>query len=101
MLSPYLPELSRIKDSIDYISLVSPYGVSLKLKGRSEIFYPGESQFASKINFYLKLKKQPRLRKYRIKSVDLRFDDRFYFEYETEQETVNQVNGQNEAEVNS
>ncbi|MCP5047526.1 MAG: FtsQ-type POTRA domain-containing protein [bacterium] len=83
-LAPYLPELSRIKDSIDYIGLVSPYGVTLKLKGRKEIFYPGENDFAAKINYYLKLRQRPLLREYNIKSVDLRFKDRFYFEYETE-----------------
>jgi cell division septal protein FtsQ len=83
-LAPYLPELSRIKDSIDYITLKKPYGVTLKLKGKKEIFYPGENNFAYKINYYLKLRKRALLRKYNIKCVDLRFEDRFYFEYETE-----------------
>ena len=83
-LAPSLQELSRIKDSIDYISLQEPYGVALKLKGKPELFYPGEGQFAYKINIYLKLRKRPLLQKYVIKSVDLRFKDRFYFEYETE-----------------
>jgi len=84
ILAPYLPELSRIKDSIDYISLKKPYGVALKLKGKSEIFYPGETDFASKINYYLKLRQRPLLKDYIVKSVDLRFKDRFYFEYDTE-----------------
>lgn len=83
-LIPYLPELTRIKDSLDYVTLEEPYGISLKLKGRKEIFYPGETNFASKINLYLKLSRQPLLEKYTIKSVDLRFKDRFYFEYQTE-----------------
>jgi len=83
-LAPYLPELSRIKGSIDFIGLQKPYGVTLKLKGQKEIFYPGENNFASKINYYLKLREKPLLRHYNIKSVDLRFKDRFYFEYETE-----------------
>lgn len=83
-LAPYLPELSRIRDSIDYISLQEPYGVALKLKGKPELFYPGETNFAYKINYYLKLRQRPLLKKYTIKSVDLRFKDRFYFEYETE-----------------
>ena len=100
LLAPYLPELSRIRDSLDYISLVSPYGVSVKLKGRSEIFYPGESGFAKKINYYLKLRKRPLLRKYKIKSVDLRFKDRFYFEYETPEDEAVKVNGTNVNPVN-
>lgn len=86
LLAPYLEELSRIRDSIDYISLVKPYGVSLKLKGKKEIFYPGENNYVYKINYYLKLKKRPLLRNYDVKSVDLRFKDRFYFEYETHDE---------------
>jgi cell division septal protein FtsQ len=83
-LNPYLPELSRIKDFLDYVTLEKPYGVSLKLKGRKEIFYPGKTDFAYKINLYLRLSKHPLLEKYSIKSVDLRFKDRFYFEYQTE-----------------
>lgn len=83
-LVPYLPELSRIKDSIDYISLQDPYGVTLKLKGQKEIFYPGEGNFTAKINYYMKLKENLTLKMYDIKTVDLRFDDRFYFEYVTE-----------------
>lgn len=83
-LVPYLPQLSHLKTSIEYVSLKKPYGISLKLKGQKEIFYPGEQDFARKINYYLKLKNRPQLKKYDIKSVDLRFKDRFYFEYETE-----------------
>lgn len=83
-LNPYLPELSRIKDFLDYVSLEKPYGISLKLKGRKEIFYPGKTDFAYKINLYLKLSRHPLLEKYTIKSVDLRFKDRFYFEYQRE-----------------
>lgn len=83
-LVPYLPELSRLNASIDYVSLKKPYGILLKLKGQKEIFYPGEQEFARKINYYLKLRDRPQLKKYDIKCVDLRFKDRFYFEYETE-----------------
>ncbi|UCH94053.1 MAG: FtsQ-type POTRA domain-containing protein [Candidatus Aminicenantes bacterium] len=83
-LTPYLSELSRIRDFLDYVTLKKPYGVTLKLKGRREIFYPGETEFANKINLYLKLSRRPLLKKYSIKSVDLRFSDRFYFEYHTE-----------------
>lgn len=80
-LVPYLPELSRLKKSIRYVSLKKPYGIVLKLKGIKEIFYPGETDFAKKINCYLKLKQRPLLKKYEITCVDLRFKDRFYFEY--------------------
>ncbi len=81
-LIPYLPELGRIKDFLEYVSIQDPYGVILKIKGRDEIFYPGETGFAKKINLYLKLCQNPLLKKYVITSVDLRFEDRFYFEYQ-------------------
>lgn len=83
-IAPYLGELRRIENSILYVSLRKPYGVALKLKGQKEIFYPGEEDFAGKINYYLKLRRRHLRGKYNIKSVDLRFKDRFYFEYVTE-----------------
>lgn len=83
---PYLDELNKIKNSIDYVGFKKPYGIKLKLKGIREIFYPGESNFAYKINYYLKLRRLPLLKKYRVRYVDLRFEDRFYLEYENEEE---------------
>jgi cell division septal protein FtsQ len=83
---PYLGELNKVKKTIDYVSLKEPYGVTLKLKGIREIFYPGEKNFAYKINYYLKLRRMPLLKKYRVRYVDLRFEDRFYLEYENDEE---------------
>lgn len=83
---PYLDELDRLRPVIDYVGFEEPYGIALKLKGVGEIFYPGEKDFVYKINYYLKLKRMPLLRKYRVKQVDLRFEDRFYLEYENEEE---------------
>ena len=80
----YLAELKSVKNSLSYVSLIKPYGIALKLKGKKEIFYPGEKDFSDKISCYLTLRKRPLLRKYNIKCVDLRFKDRFYFEYEME-----------------
>jgi cell division septal protein FtsQ len=88
-LVPFLPELSRLKASIEYVSLKKPYGILLKLKRQKEIFYPGNGEFARKINYYLKLRQRPVLSKYNITCVDLRFKDRFYFEYENEREVNN------------
>lgn len=78
----YLSELTKIQDLVDYISFVKPYGIKLKLKGINEIFYPGEEDFARKINYFLRLKNIIPLKKNKIKYVDLRFKDRFYFEYD-------------------
>jgi cell division septal protein FtsQ len=83
---PYLDELNKVGHAIDYVGLKEPYGITLKLKEVREIFYPGDSNFAYKINYYLKLKHRPLLKKYRVKYVDLRFEDRFYLEYENEEE---------------
>lgn len=88
-IARYLPELSRIKDSLRCVSLKRPYGIALKLKGKKEIFYPGEKDFADKIATYLKLRERPLLEKYNITCVDLRFKDRFYFEYESHREVKN------------
>jgi cell division septal protein FtsQ len=81
---PYLSELSRIRNNIDYIGLQKPYGVKLKLKHNKEIFYPGESDFARKINLYLEIREKPIIKMEKVKCVDLRFKDRFYLEYEEE-----------------
>jgi cell division septal protein FtsQ len=87
---PYLSQLNSIKNHIDYVSLKEPYGILLKLKGISETFYPGETDFAKKINDYLKLRRKLSLNKNanknKIRNVDLRFEDRFYLEYEYQEE---------------
>ncbi len=80
----YLHELTEIRDLVDYISFVKPYGVKLKLKRINEIFYPGEKDYIKKINYFLRLKKIIPLKKNKIKYVDLRFKDRIYFEYDEE-----------------
>jgi cell division septal protein FtsQ len=81
---PYLSQLNSIKDYIEYVGFNEPYGIMLKLKGVSENFYPGEIDFAEKINYYLRLREKLSLNKNKIKNVDLRFKDRFYLEYEEE-----------------
>ncbi len=86
----YLSQLDSIKNDIDYVSLKEPYGILLKLKGISETFYPGETNFAKKINDYLKVRRKLSLNKNqnnsKIRNVDLRFEDRFYLEYEYHEE---------------
>ena len=83
---PLIPELQRIKSMIDYIDLERPDMVMVKLKGFSEVFVPGESVFVDKIIQYLKLKKKMphKLRGKRVKRVDLRFENRFYLEFDEE-----------------
>ena len=87
---PYLSQLYSINNNIEYVSFKEPYGILLKLKGISETFYPGETGFAKKMNDYLELKRQLSLNKNRsnskIRHVDLRFEDRFYLEYEYQEE---------------
>ncbi|MCK4835078.1 MAG: hypothetical protein KAT17_00485 [Candidatus Aminicenantes bacterium] len=83
-ITPYLPELSKIKKSIDYIGYKQPYGVMLKLKGMSEEFYPGEKNYVDKINYFIKIRKRLALNSNKIKRVDLRFENRFYLEFDKE-----------------
>lgn len=93
---PYLSRLEDIKNYIEYIGYREPYGLLLKLNQVNEIFYPGEIDFAEKIAYYLKLRKKLTLDNNIIKSVDLRFQDRFYLEYEeqTQEPTQEEDQGQ-------
>jgi len=81
---PYLGELLKIKDSLDYIGYQEPYGVMIKLKGMKEEFYPGDRDYAGKISYFLKVKKLLALSQHRITRVDLRFANRFYLEFDKE-----------------
>lgn len=85
---PYLSRLEDIKGYIEYVGFREPYGLMLKLNQVNEIFYPGEIDFAEKIDYYLKLRNKLNLAESIIKSVDLRFEDRFYLEYEEQQEPL-------------
>jgi cell division septal protein FtsQ len=81
---PYLGELLKIKDSLDYIGYREPYGVMVKLKGMKEEFFPGDRDYAAKIAYFLKVKKLLALNQHRIRKVDLRFANRFYLEFDKE-----------------
>ena len=83
-LIPFIPEIIDLKKKIEYVTFRDPYGIVLKIKGVKESFYPGDSQFKAKLNYYMKLRELPALNKERIKHVDLRFDDRIYLEYNEE-----------------
>lgn len=73
-------ELEPLRPRIDYVAWNDPYGIELKLIGCSELFYPGESGFRAKIGKYMELKKRLRLDEQAIRYVDLRMNDRIYFE---------------------
>ncbi|MEN8222634.1 MAG: FtsQ-type POTRA domain-containing protein [Acidobacteriota bacterium] len=81
---PGLSGLIDKRDIIEYISFKEPYGTALKLKGTSEIFYTGNEIDLEKLRTYLKIRKQLGYTESAIKSVDLRFRDRFYLEFEKE-----------------
>ncbi len=81
---PFLPQLDTVGEALEYVTWKKPYGVVLKLKGLNETFYPGDIDFNKKINYYLRLRKRFSLDKENIKNVDLRFQDRFYLEYQEE-----------------
>jgi len=81
---PGLTGLIDKKDIIEYISFREPYGTALKLKGTSEIFYTGNQVDLKKLNQYLKIRKKLGYDERSIRSVDLRFKNRFYLEFEKE-----------------
>ncbi len=81
---PGLSGLVDRKDIIEYISFKEPYGTALKLKGTSEIFYTGNEVDLLKLKQYLKIRKKLGYDPGTIKSVDLRFRNRFYLEFEKE-----------------
>ncbi len=82
-----LSEFDKIKKPIEYIGLKKPYGLMVKFKGLRELFYPGDIDIAEKILFYLKLKRTLPVNKDKILSVDLRFKNRFYLEFDKEVST--------------
>ncbi len=89
---PYLSEIRKIEDTIAYVGLKEPYGIFLKLEGIEEVFYPGENNYANKIKYYLKLKDSPQLKRYKIKYVDLRFENRLYFGFDYEYGQEHELN---------
>ena len=72
------------RNIIEYISFREPYGTALKLKGTSEIFYTGNKVDLKKLKQYLKIRKKLGYNEKTIKSVDLRFKNRFYLEFDKE-----------------
>ena len=56
----------------------------MKLKGTSEIFYTGNEIDLERVKTYLKIRKKLGYTEKMIKSVDLRFRNRFYLEFEKE-----------------
>ncbi len=96
---PYLSRLRDIKDYIEYVGFREPYGLLLKLNQVNEIFYPGEIDFAEKIDYYLKLRNKLNLDENIIISVDLRFEDRFYLEYEEQEQQPAQQQAQRQAQT--
>ncbi len=83
-LIPYINELNSIKHLIDYVSIKKPYGILLKLRERNITVFPGISDFNKKIGYYLKLKKRDILKRLKVKSIDMRFENRIYLEYDKE-----------------
>ena len=84
-IAAFSPELQPLRGKIEYVAYNEPYGLEMKLRDASEIFYPGESDFIKKINRYFKIKKHLPPDVAAIRSVDLRIAGRIYFEYPEEQ----------------
>ena len=79
---PYLDELNSIKKLVDYVSYRKPFGVLLRLKQSGITVFPGEQEFRKKISYFIKLKERDVLKDLKITSIDMRFQNRIYLEYE-------------------
>ena len=84
-VAAFAPELRPLREKIEYVTQVEPYGIELKLRGVPEVFYPGEGDFVGKINLYFRLKNRLPFAAAAIHSVDLRIPGRIYFEFQEEQ----------------
>ncbi len=81
-LIPYLSELNSVKNIVDFVSIKRPFGILLKLKNKNITVFPGKSGFKKKIGYFFKLKNMDVLKHLRVTSIDMRFEDRIYLEYE-------------------
>ena len=81
----FAQELRPLCEKIEYVTQGVPHGIELKLRGISEIFYPGEGDFVGKINRYFRIKNRLPFDVAAIRSVDLRIPGRIYFEFQDEQ----------------
>jgi cell division septal protein FtsQ len=79
-IAAFTEELLPLRDRIEYIAFHEPNGIELKLRAGPEIFFPGETGFAKKINRYFKIKPHLSLNGSLVRYVDLRIAGRIYFE---------------------
>jgi len=77
-------ELLPLRDQIEYVAFHEPYGIELKLRSGSEIFYPGATDFSRKINRYYKIKPHLAADGSLIRTVDLRIAGRIYLGFNDE-----------------
>jgi cell division septal protein FtsQ len=72
-------ELRPMRDQIEFVAFQEPYGIELKLRTGPEVFYPGSTEFAKKINRYYRIRPHLSLNGSLIRYVDLRIAGRIYF----------------------
>lgn len=87
-VAPFSSSLNEIRNNIEFITWKSPYGIILKLHNLPETIYPGDRDYYSKVEHYLKYRQRLPIELESVKNVDLRFKDRFYLEFQ-EEVTVN------------
>ena len=83
-IAPFSHELQPLRREIEYVAWNEPRGIELKLLGASEVFYPGQNDFAGKIRHYFRIKGRLTLEA-AVSSVDLRIPGRIYFELDEKQ----------------
>jgi cell division protein FtsQ len=83
-IAPLSRELRPLRKRIEYVAWSEPRGIELKLLDATEVFYPGEDDFAGKIGHYFRIKGRLGLGA-AVQRVDLRIPGRIYFEWHEEQ----------------
>jgi len=82
-LTPYLAELEKVRDQVEYVGMDSFHRVVIKWRGLPELVYPPARHLLSRLREYALWKRRLGLKR-DIRYVDLRFENRFYFAYRQE-----------------
>ncbi|MDY0297576.1 MAG: hypothetical protein RB296_09695 [Acidobacteriota bacterium] len=82
-LTPYLAELERVRDQVEYVGMDSFHRVVMKWRELPELVYPPPANLVQRLRDYTQWKKRLKLVR-DIRYVDLRFENRFYFAYRQE-----------------
>ena len=82
-LTPFLAELEKVRDRVEYVGMDSLHRVMIKWRGLSEIVYPPARHLVNRLGDYVAWKRRLGITR-PVRYVDLRFHNRYYFAYRQE-----------------